>query len=155
MRLFVALAGTTLFVSVFIAKGSNASGTLAARQQGKDPAPLQYSDPSFRGDGKSGIRGLVVAWPISPVSRLGESDSRPLPHAIVMVQPVGGGAEIVRQLADAKGRFQIALASGSYQIIALAPHSDRTMPGAGRPEIVTVPSGKFVDVVVYYDTGIR
>ena len=93
-----------------------------------------------------------MAWPISPVSRLGEPDSVPLPYSIVVVSPVGGEDEIVRQRTDAEGRFQIAIAPGTYKIISLPP---RTMPGGGKPEVVTVPAGKFVDVVVYYDTGIR
>ena len=96
-----------------------------------------------------------MAWPISPVSRLGEPDSRPLPNAIVVVQSATAGAEITRSRADAQGRFEIFLAPGTYQILALDPQPTWSMPGAGRPEMVTVPPGKFVDVLVYWDTGIR
>jgi hypothetical protein len=110
---------------------------------------------SYRDDEKSGISGVVLMRPISPVSRLGDPDSRPLPNAILVVEPAGGGGQITRHNADADGRFQIGLTPGTYQIVALAPQPTRTMPGGGKPTTVTVLPGHWVEVMLYYDTGIR
>jgi hypothetical protein len=130
--------------------------TVASTQKsGGDQEAAQYSDPKFRGDGQSGIQGSVVAWPISPVSRPGESNTRPLAHAILTVQPAGSGEEVMRQRADAQGRFRIALAPGTYQIVALAPQPTHRGPGGGKPATVTVLAGQWVDIILYYDTGIR
>jgi hypothetical protein len=106
------------------------------------------------GGGASGIQGVAVEGPISPVERPGVPNTRPLPGAIITVQPAGGGAEIARQQADANGAFQIPLAPGSYLIVPLPPQPGAFFP-RGTPQAVTVPAGMFVNVTVQYDTGIR
>jgi hypothetical protein len=106
------------------------------------------------GGGASGIQGVAVEGPISPVERPGVPNTRPLPGAIITVQPAGGGAEIARQQADANGQFRIALNPGSYLIVPLPPQLGAFYP-RGIPQPVTVPMGTFVNVTVQYDTGIR
>jgi hypothetical protein len=102
----------------------------------------------------SGIRGIAIEGPTSPVVRPGVPNTRPLPYAIITVQPAGGGAEIARQQADANGRFQIALAPGTYLVVPLPPQPGAVLP-RGQSQTVTVPSGRFLDLVIQYDTGIR
>jgi len=53
---------------------------------------------------------------------------RPLPDAIISIQPAGGGPELTRQQADAMGNFEIALAPGSYRIVPLAPQPAQLFP---------------------------
>lgn len=106
------------------------------------------------GGGASGIQGVAVEGPISPVERPGVPNTRPLPYAIITVQPAGGGPEIARQQADASGHFQIALNPGTYLIVPLPPQPGAFFP-RGIPQTVTVPAGVFVNLTVQYDTGIR
>jgi hypothetical protein len=102
----------------------------------------------------SGIRGVAMAGPIFPVEQPGVPNTRPLPNALITVQPGGGGPEIARQRTDANGRFQIGLPAGTYQIVPLPPDPGAVLP-YGSPQMVTVPSGRYVDLVIQYDTGIR
>lgn len=102
----------------------------------------------------SGIRGVAMAGPIFPVERPGQVNERPLPFAIITVQPAGGGPEIARQQADASGQFQIALGPGSYLIVPLPPQPGSFLP-RGIPQSVVVNPGQYTQVTVHYDTGIR
>jgi hypothetical protein len=102
----------------------------------------------------SGIRGIAIEGPISPVVRPGIPNTRPLPYGIVTVQPAGGGSEIARQQADVNGRFQIALPPGTYLVVPLPPQPGAMFP-RGQSQTVTVPQGQFVDLILQYDTGIR
>jgi hypothetical protein len=106
------------------------------------------------GGGNSGIQGVAVEGPISPVERPGVPNTRPLPGAIITVQPAGGGPEIARQQADANGQFRIPLGPGTYLIVPLPPQPGAFLP-RGIPQTVTVPAGVFVNLTVQYDTGIR
>jgi hypothetical protein len=102
----------------------------------------------------AGIAGVVMEGPISPVARPGEPDSRPVPSAIISVQPTGGGAEITRQTADSQGRFQIALPPGNYRVVPLPPNPGQPFP-RGIPQDVTVEPGKVLELTLMMDTGIR
>jgi hypothetical protein len=106
------------------------------------------------GGAASGIQGVAMAGPIFPVERPGVPNERPLPDAIITVQPEGGGAEIARQRTDKDGKFQIILPPGTYLLVPLAPDPNARLP-RGERQTVKVASGKFTEVVVRYDTGIR
>jgi hypothetical protein len=102
----------------------------------------------------SGIRGIAVAGPVSPVERPGVPNTRPLPGAIITVRPARGGEEIARQHADQNGRFEIVLEPGTYLVVPLPPRANASLP-RGKTETVEVPVNRFVEMVVHYDTGIR
>jgi hypothetical protein len=104
--------------------------------------------------GPSALRGVAQAGPIFPVERPGVPNTRPLPGAIITIQPAGGGPELARATTDQDGRFQIPLAPGTYLIVPLPPQPGAVLP-RGIPQTVTVKAGGFTDVVVEYDTGIR
>jgi hypothetical protein len=104
--------------------------------------------------GPSAIRGTAIAGPIFPVERPGIPNTRPLPGAIITVQPAGGGQEITRATADQDGRFQIPIAPGTYLLVPLPPNPNAVLP-RGTPQTVVVKAGGFTDVTVQYDTGIR
>jgi hypothetical protein len=116
----------------------------APSNQGQPPPPTIAT----------GISGTAVEGPIVPVSRPGEPNTRPLPDAIITIQPAGGGPELFRQQADAQGNFQIALDPGSYEIVPLDPQPGQIFP-RGITQDITVLPNQVLDVVVYYDTGIR
>jgi hypothetical protein len=102
----------------------------------------------------SGIRGIALAGPVSPVERPGVPNARPLPGATITVRPARGGEEIAREHADQNGRFEIALEPGTYLIVPLPPQANASLP-RGKTETVEVPVNRFMEVVVKYDTGIR
>jgi hypothetical protein len=124
----------------------------------------QYFHTKYRGDGRSGVQGLVVAGPISPVARPGEKNERPLPDITVKVALLAHGGsktspqtvsptEIAQQKTNAQGQFRIALAPGVYQLTA-AFTPPKAM-GFAKPLRVEVRSGKFAEATLLYDTGIR
>jgi hypothetical protein len=102
----------------------------------------------------SGIEGIAVVGPISPVEKPGEPSTRPLGGATITVQPAGGGAEIARTTTTDDGRFRIPLGPGRYLVVALAASGGLPYP---RPEsqTVTVSAGAYTDIIVRYDSGIR
>jgi hypothetical protein len=102
----------------------------------------------------SGIRGVAMAGPIYPVEQPGVPNTRPLPNALITVQPPNGGPEIARQRTDANGRFQIGLPAGTYRLVPLPPEPGAVLPYAN-PRMVSVPAGQYVELVINYDTGIR
>lgn len=115
------------------------------------PGPAQPTPPSSL---KMGVFGVVTEGPISPVSRPGEPNSRPVPGAIVSVQPAGGGPEILRVTADALGNYQIALDPGSYRLLPMPPDPNAYFP-RGIPQDVTIGPDKVLNVNLTMDTDIR
>jgi hypothetical protein len=103
---------------------------------------------------QSGIEGVAMVGPISPVVRHGVAASRPLPGALISVRLIGGGEEIARVRADDHGKFQLRLEPGSYLLVPLPPKPGQPLP-RGLPQTVTVPADGFAPVVVNYDSGIQ
>jgi hypothetical protein len=101
-----------------------------------------------------GIFGVALVGPVTPIDRPGVPNMRPLPGAIITVQPVGGGQEIARVVADKHGRFRLRLAAGTYLIVPLPPVPGVTFP-LGRPQTVVVNAKGITRVNVLYDSGIR
>jgi hypothetical protein len=128
----------------FTFTGGRGTFTLIIRPD-DDPPP--WSD-------QTGIEGVAMVGPIFPVARPGFPDSRPLPGALITVQPAGGGREIAEARADAHGRFLLRLAPGTYLLVPLPPKPGQFLP-RGVPQTVTVPADGFAQVVVNYDSGIR
>jgi hypothetical protein len=101
----------------------------------------------------SGIRGTATEGPIAPVERPGQPDARPLPDAIITVQPAGGRPGRARQRAGAMGNSQIALCD-TNRIAPLPPQPGPLLP-RGIPQDIAVPPDQVVDLVVDDDIGIR
>ncbi len=106
------------------------------------------------GDVRTGVDGVAMIGPISPVSQIGVPNTRPLPGAVITVQPAGGGAEIARVTADGQGHFVLHLKPGTYLLVPLPPTAGAPFP-RGIPQTITVPANGFVHVVADYDSGIR
>jgi hypothetical protein len=100
---------------------------------------------------RSGIRGVVLAGPMCPVV----SESSPCPD-----EPVDGARiEILRgervvgtATSDRGGRFEVRLEPGTYEARAV-PTSDLGL--SAKPVSVVVRQGRFTEVDLPIDTGIR
>jgi hypothetical protein len=101
----------------------------------------------------TGVKGVARIGPLSPVVRPGIPSSRPLPSAIITVQPAGGGAEIARAVANSQGFFQINLPPGSFLLVPLPPTGWAL--ARALPQTVKVGQNGFTAVTVNFDSGLR
>jgi hypothetical protein len=98
----------------------------------------------------SGIEGQVFIGPICPVAQVGqECPDQPYQAVVTVTSPKG--ERIAQVQADEEGRFRIPLGPGEY---ILHPESPNVLPFANEQTVV-VEDGKFTQVVVKYDSGIR
>lgn len=102
----------------------------------------------------SGIYGQVLLGPQCPVVMVGqEEECADKPYqATILVKTQDGSREIARFTSDANGYFRVALSPGTYFLDPL--------PGGepfpfGKPLLVTVVEGEYIEVAIFYDTGIR
>jgi hypothetical protein len=101
----------------------------------------------------SGIRGQARLGPVVPVARPGEAGDRPYPEAVIVVRSAGG-KEVARVRVDRDGKFQIPLAPGTYTVSGQGPNPRSPLP-RGPESAVTVRVGRFTDVKMDFDSGIR
>lgn len=98
----------------------------------------------------SGIEGQVLIGPVCPVVQQGqECPDQPYQATLTVNSP--NGREIVKIQTDAEGRFTIPLEPGEY---VLHPESPNVMPFAAEQTFI-VESGKYTQITVIYDSGIR
>lgn len=102
--------------------------------------------------GKSGIRGFVMTGPICPVQREGDDscNDKPVQANIVIKDKKEDVIKNIETLED--GSFSVNLSPGNYVIYT---DSGSNGPGGSKPEYVTVEEGKFAEVTINIDTGIR
>jgi len=98
----------------------------------------------------SGVEGQVFIGPVCPVVQEGQECPDQSYQATLVVNN-SNGREIVKIQTDAQGRFKIPLEPGEY---ILHPESPNVMPYASEQAFV-VEAGKFTQVTVNYDSGIR
>jgi len=91
----------------------------------------------------------VSAGPISPVSRPGHKNSRPVPGD--RVEAVRDGKLVSVTYTDKSGRYRFSLPPGTY-VIEAGSAGYRHMP---KPETVTVRAGRVHIVDFMLETGIR
>jgi hypothetical protein len=97
-----------------------------------------------------GIEGLVLVGPQCPV----ESPEDPcpdLPYEATIEVRDRGGDSVARVRSDADGAFRVGLRPGSYTLV---PESGAPFPSAG-PQDVDVSEGRYSEVTIRFDTGIR
>ncbi len=98
----------------------------------------------------SGIEGQVFIGLMCPVVQVGqECPDQPYQAALTVNSPEG--ERIVQIQTDEEGRFRIPLEPGEY---ILHPESPNTLPFAKEQNVI-VEEGKFTQVIVNYDSGIR
>ena len=96
------------------------------------------------------IAGTVSAGPVSPVSRVGHPNTRPVQGATV--EALRGSQVVATDRTDDTGHYEFTLQPGTYTIQAAAdgfPFAKR------RPRVVTVSAGQRETVDFQLDTGIR
>jgi len=98
----------------------------------------------------SGIEGQVFIGPMCPVVQVGQ-ECPDQPYQAVLTVNSPEGERIVQVQTDEEGRFRIPLESGEY---ILHPESPNALPFA-KEQAVIVEEGKFTQVIVHYDSGIR
>lgn len=99
----------------------------------------------------SGISGLVEAGPTCPVVRPGmDCADRPI-AATIIVRFASNGLEATRFTSGMDGTFHVPLPPGAYTLQAQPAGYLGTPP----PQNVDVQSGRFTNVTIDYDTGIR
>jgi len=98
----------------------------------------------------SGIEGQVFIGPICPVVQVGqECPDQPYQAVVTVNSPQG--ERIAQVETDENGRFVIPLKPGEY---ILHPESPNQLPFASEQTVI-VEDGKFTQVIVNYDSGIR
>lgn len=101
----------------------------------------------------SGIKGIVMIGPISPVEKEGEINEKPYPGAVILIMDSKGKKEIASVKSDQNGRFEIYLAPDTYQLLPQTP--DKQPLPVADPQTVVVTADKFTEVTINYDSGIR
>ena len=98
----------------------------------------------------SGIEGQVLVGPVCPMVQVGQECPDQPYQAILTVNSLEG-ERIVQIQTDEEGKFRIPLEPGDY---ILHPESPNTLPFA-KEQTLSVEEGKFTEVIVNYDSGIR
>ena len=101
----------------------------------------------------SGIKGIVMIGPISPVEKEGEINEKPYSGAVILIMDSTGKKEIASVKSDQNGRFEIYLAPDTYQLLPQTP--DKQPLPVAEPQTVVVTANKFTEVTIPYDSGIR
>lgn len=100
------------------------------------------------GAGRSGLRGAVFRGPTTPVCRAGTPCTAPAAHVVVVFRRNG---HAIRARTDARGRYRVLLAPGTWQIALASRRSGLSIA----PRQVRVVAGRFRTVRLSIDTGIR
>ena len=98
----------------------------------------------------SGVEGQVFIGPVCPVVQEGQ-ECADRPYQATLVVNNSNGREIVKVQTDEQGRFKIPLEPGEY---ILQPESPNVMPYAAE-QVFVVEAGRFTQVNITYDSGIR
>jgi len=98
----------------------------------------------------NGIEGQVFIGPTCPVVKIGQ-ECPDEPYQAVLTVNSREGERIVQVQTDEEGRFKIPLEPGEY---ILHPESPNVLPFAQEQEF-KVENGKFTQLTVNYDSGIR
>jgi hypothetical protein len=103
--------------------------------------------PTPRG---SGIEGQVLLGPMCPVVQEGQ-DCPDQPYQATLTVTSRNGVQVAQFQSDEQGRFRVSLVPGEY---ILHPESPNGIPFAG-DQSLTVETGRYTQITVLYDSGIR
>ena len=110
-------------------------------------ATCSIYSPTPRG---SGIEGQVLLGPMCPVVQQGQ-DCPDQPYQATLTLFSRNGVQVTQIQSDAQGRFQVSLVPGEY---ILHPESPNGLPFASDQSFV-VETGRYTQITVHYDSGIR
>jgi hypothetical protein len=103
--------------------------------------------PTPRG---SGIEGQILLGPMCPVVQEGQ-DCPDRPYQATLTVTSRNGVQVAQFQSDEQGRFRLSLVPGEY---VLHPESPNGIPFAG-DQSFTVETGRYTQITVLYDSGIR
>lgn len=102
---------------------------------------------------ESGIEGKAVISPVRPGPiREGQSDTAPFQTTLVILR-ASDGSEVTRVETGSDGRFHVVVPPGTY-LVGPPKGTGRRLPRGGE-ETVTVVSGRFAQVTINFDSGMR
>jgi hypothetical protein len=110
-------------------------------------ATCSIYSPTPRG---SGIEGQVLLGPMCPVMQQGQ-DCPDQPYQATLTIMNRDGVQVAQFQTDDQGRFNIPLVPGEY---ILHPESPNGIPFAGDQSFM-VETGRFTQITIHYDSGIR
>ena len=99
---------------------------------------------------EQGVEGIVLLGPQCPVATAQDPCPDSPYQAWIRVRRLDGGT-VTRVRSGEDGRFRVGLRPGTYR---LDPESGDPLPFAMEQE-VEVEAGRYTEVVVSFDTGIR
>jgi len=101
---------------------------------------------------ESGIEGQAVISPIRPgPAREGMANSGP--YKTTLVVRGEGDREVARFETGTDGRFRVTLAPGTYRV-GPPQSTGRFLPRAGEETVIVEP-GKYAQVTIHFDSGMR
>ena len=112
-------------------------------------AALALAAPATPATTPSGLRGIVMRGPISPVCRVGVPCDGPA--AYVMLVFSQSGRVVARTTTGRNGGYRLTLRAGRYGVRT----TTRTLGSGLSPRIVLVPRNRVARVDFEIDTGIR
>ena len=110
-------------------------------------ATCSIFSPTPRG---SGIEGRVLIGPMCPVVQPGQ-ECPDQPYQATLTVKSRDGLQIVQFQTDEQGRFSVPLVPGEY---ILHPESPNGIPFASDQSFI-VETGRYTQISVHYDSGIR
>ena len=108
-----------------------------------------------------GAAGIAVLGLGTEVQKLGREERRSLvewtieavhsrvPVAVTVAD--ASGRTVISSISAADGRFRVSLAPGTYTLLARGPNQPQLL----RPVAVSVEAGRYADLRLFLDTGIR
>ena len=101
----------------------------------------------------SGITGITLIGPLRPVEQISEVNQAPYPDAVIIIKNRTNDEEITRASVDKNGYFKIPLPPGDY--ILDAKNKTGSVFPISRPIEIMVSPGRFTNITVNFDSGIR
>jgi hypothetical protein len=98
----------------------------------------------------NGIEGQVLIGPMCPVVQQGQECPDQPYQATLTVQSLNG-VQVAQFQSDEQGRFRVSLVPGDY---ILHPESPNGIPVAA-DQFFSVETGRYTQITVHYDSGIR
>jgi len=112
-------------------------------------ATLALAVPAASSTSDSGLRGVVMRGPTSPVCRLDEPCEAPAANLVLVFKQEG---DVVAQARTGpRGGYRIGLRPGRYAVVT----TRRTIGVGLTPRTVVVPRDRYTRVDFDLDTGIR
>lgn len=102
----------------------------------------------------SGIMGIVMIGPITPVESPGQTNEKPFADVTIIVWNAEANQEIDRFNVKSDGTFKYDLSPGNYILEPISSNSQGGLPYADRVNVM-VSDGKYTDVTIVFDSGIR